>query len=293
MTIYDSDGEELAHDDDGGVGTQALLEWTAPSTDVYTVEVRGYSTRQTGSYELDIDEGDVGPCTGGVTLTQPNGAIAFSDSYEDRATCTWTIECPYGTPTFSYEAMATEANFDFVNIYDGDTTADRLSHDSGSMNAVDRPIVPTSSGMATVEFTSDGSVQGDGFDMSYTCNGGGGRGGGRGGGTDGGSCFTIRVDTAPAQGIVSGGVPSLYCFAANAGETYELTVDLDTLRDSVMVIQDSTVSFCHPGARSACLRSLSYAFLARVHMFVSAVLAVSACDGVFKLTSNALAGQRG
>jgi len=58
--------------------------------------------------------------------------------------------------TFSF--FNTEANFDFVNFFDGaDTTADRLNRQSGDLSAA-LPVYTATAGVAVLQFTSDGSV---------------------------------------------------------------------------------------------------------------------------------------
>ncbi len=50
--LYDTDGvTQLAADDDSGPGLASLIDWTAPTTGVYYLAVRGYSSN-TGSYDL-------------------------------------------------------------------------------------------------------------------------------------------------------------------------------------------------------------------------------------------------
>jgi hypothetical protein len=127
--------------------------------------------------------------------------------------------------------MDTENNFDFVSIYDGGSdAATQLSHISGTDGG---PPVTGAQSTAYVTFTSDGSVARGGFDMVYSCGAGAipGAGGAAG-------CTTVRVDSRPMQGTVSGGNPSTFCLTDTAGTTYELTVDLLTLSDSVMEILD-------------------------------------------------------
>ncbi|MEZ6022778.1 MAG: PPC domain-containing protein [Hyphomonadaceae bacterium] len=59
VKIYNSRGEELAMDDDGGEGFNSYLEFTAPSTGNYFVEARGFNDQATGSYTLAAHDGDI------------------------------------------------------------------------------------------------------------------------------------------------------------------------------------------------------------------------------------------
>ena len=34
----------------------------------------------------------------------------------DRATCSWSVQCPSGTPTLTFTYFETEASYDFVSL---------------------------------------------------------------------------------------------------------------------------------------------------------------------------------
>jgi hypothetical protein len=55
LTVYDQHGQQVAFNDDGGAGLASRIEWAAPASGVYFVEVSAYAGWQSGSYELDID----------------------------------------------------------------------------------------------------------------------------------------------------------------------------------------------------------------------------------------------
>ena len=236
ITIYDASGQnELAHDDDSGDGTQAMLTWTCPDTGTYVIEVRGFSRRQTGAFELDVSMAGGGqggggggdPCSGQGLRLSGSGTIAFGEgSYIDNAACMWSITCPDRQHvSLSFESLDTERGFDWVDIYDGPNAQGRsLAHVSG--DSPEPANIVTQGPSAFVQFTPDGSVTHGGFDLSYDCGSGGGGGGGQ--------CTPIRVDSRP----VRGDAPTSYCLNAEAGHTYELTVELLTLHDSVMSIMD-------------------------------------------------------
>ncbi len=57
LTVYATDGREVAYNDDHGDGTASRIVWRAPSSDVYYVEVSGFIS--TGSYTLTVDSIDV------------------------------------------------------------------------------------------------------------------------------------------------------------------------------------------------------------------------------------------
>jgi hypothetical protein len=107
---------------------------------------------------------DGDPCEGGRE-EYDSAEINFGDGYQDGVQCSWTLVCTSGGhPTLSFESIQTEANFDYVNVYDG---TDLVMSESG-----DTGIIQPVQGSGTVielEFTSDGSVQGPGFVASFSC----------------------------------------------------------------------------------------------------------------------------
>ncbi len=56
LTLYDTDGStSLLYDDDGGDGRASRIEWTAPSSGVYYLAVRGFGDTHAGGYILDVE----------------------------------------------------------------------------------------------------------------------------------------------------------------------------------------------------------------------------------------------
>jgi hypothetical protein len=63
LQVYDPAGtNKLAEDDDGGAGAASYLEWTAPSSGMYRLVVKGYSTH-TGTYQISVSSSAaIDPC---------------------------------------------------------------------------------------------------------------------------------------------------------------------------------------------------------------------------------------
>ena len=55
LVLYGPDGGYLVEDDDSGEGGASLLEWVAPSSDTYYIEVSGFEST-TGTYQLSLLE---------------------------------------------------------------------------------------------------------------------------------------------------------------------------------------------------------------------------------------------
>lgn len=59
VVLHNSAGEELAVDDDGGPGLNSYLEFNAPESGDYFVEVRGFAEDAVGDYTLAARAGDI------------------------------------------------------------------------------------------------------------------------------------------------------------------------------------------------------------------------------------------
>ena len=235
LTLLTSDGAQLAENDDFGSGLSSYLEWTAPSSGTYKIVVGGYD-QEVGTFLLTVASSQAGqndPCDGGVTLTEDSGDIFFSNQYETEATCDWTIACNDGSPTLTFEQFDTESDYDFVTVLDGPTAnSPQLAQESGTIDTLSAGSVTASGSSMVVQFTSDDSIGGQGFDASWTC------GGGRGGATatvNGAQPLRAGV---PTQGSVASAQPSYFSLSGEGGVTYEVDVTLGTLEDSILRILD-------------------------------------------------------
>ena len=110
-------------------------------------------------------------CAGTTTLTTATGT--FDDgsapfaNYVSNSNCSWLI-APTGALNvdLTFSRFNTEANLDFVNIYDGNSSAAPLL---GSYSGATLPPVTNSSGGALfVEFTTDAGLNLTGWEASYT-----------------------------------------------------------------------------------------------------------------------------
>jgi hypothetical protein len=116
------------------------------------------------------------------------------DGYGNGERCIWTLECPAGgIVELDFESFATEENFDYVHVMEGDCGGNCQVHsfwnqemecngacspmsfaDGNSAEWLDGwEIPPTIDGIdggnITVLVTTDGSVTYGGFDASFTC----------------------------------------------------------------------------------------------------------------------------
>ena len=62
LYLYDGNGTTLlAQDDDGGDGLASRIQWTAPATGTYYLDVAAYANSYAGSYTLDVQVQNVAP----------------------------------------------------------------------------------------------------------------------------------------------------------------------------------------------------------------------------------------
>lgn len=110
-------------------------------------------------------------CTGTNTVTACNGIISDGSgslNYSNNMTCNWLLSPPGALNiTLTFTSFNTEAGYDFVNVYDGNSAAATLL---GSFSGTAIPAPITSSGGALyIRFTTDQSVVGGGFSANFTC----------------------------------------------------------------------------------------------------------------------------
>ena len=118
-----------------------------------------------------------GACTRATTLTAVSGSISDGPgSYSNDAVCSWFIQV--GVPvTFTFSTLNTEANYDFVKIYEGVSSVDMAlsSPLSGLLLSTSGASAPgpvtANSGSMLVVFSSDFSVNAGGFEASYSTSG--------------------------------------------------------------------------------------------------------------------------
>ena len=110
------------------------------------------------------------PCTTGIALTD-GGTLEHRDLLNNQ-NCEWSLDCSDENlaPLVTFLQFHTESNYDFVDLYGrlaGEPTGpqpDARLHGS----SLPHPFLSWSSA-ATVRYTSDGSVNHDGFSASFAC----------------------------------------------------------------------------------------------------------------------------
>lgn len=234
--LYDVDQErQLAENDDSMSGTDSYLEWTAPASGQYYVMVHAYEETQTGGFYVRITPASGNPCDGGITLTASSAVISFmpDGDYEDDAQCQWRIDCSDSDafPSVTFTRLDTEAQYDFVSVYDGSNLVPTARLSGELADATQTNFVGTSPYMH-LEFTADQSVAGAGFEVRYHCGSGSEE-------VDDREFRQVTTDgTAVTMSVDSIGGEVWFAFSARQGLTYQLKTELLGLVDSVMHLYD-------------------------------------------------------
>ncbi|MFT5667394.1 MAG: hypothetical protein ACI9DK_001588 [Vicingaceae bacterium] len=136
--------------------------------------VRFVSTRNgptSNGWRIVYNTRTIPSCAGITTLTSPNGL--FSDgsfpqnNYAENSNCQWLIQPPGAVfVDLQFNYFSTEANFDFVTVYQGANNNGILL---GSFSGNNIPASLTSTtGSMFIEFNTDGSVNSTGWEGSYS-----------------------------------------------------------------------------------------------------------------------------
>merc|ERR1719329_1934185 len=91
-----------------GSGSTLLVEFTSDGSVVRD----GFSATLTCADAVD-------PCVSDLVMSAESGDFALDGGYDNGHDCNFVIACPSGTPTVTFNSFETEANWDFVYVYDG------------------------------------------------------------------------------------------------------------------------------------------------------------------------------
>ncbi len=148
--------ERLQHVLNSGIGGIGI--WALGYDDGYTEFWDAINEKLTDCYE--------DPCSG--TIHDFGGA---TKNYYNNEDYTWTIVPPNASSLdISFSSFDIETNYDFLYIYDGNSTAAPQLAGSPFTGTVSPGTFSTTSGAVTFRFTSDLSTVKPGFNATYTCN---------------------------------------------------------------------------------------------------------------------------
>ena len=106
------------------------------------------------------------PCASTLSLSASD--TLSMGPYDNSLDCSWLLVCQGRfAPRLTFASFATESGFDFVRVFDGETTEDTtLGRFHG--DSLPDPVQGSAPHML-VQFTTDGSVTRSGFEASYEC----------------------------------------------------------------------------------------------------------------------------
>jgi len=225
LTLYDSRGNRLDEDDDGGRDGGEFLAWTAPFTGDYYVEVRSYyQSSDTGSYSLSLSVADYhGDSIDTATTISPGLTSGAIDPPGDLDFFGFSVRA--GT-AYIIEVMLDTHPDTVLTLYD--SRGNWLDEDNDGGRDGGEFLA------WTAPFTGDYYVEVRSFDESF-----------------GTGSYTLSLSIADDHGdsidtastISPGLTPSddldFFRFSAQTGTTYTIEVLLDSHPDTVLTLYDS------------------------------------------------------
>ena len=163
---------------DGGLQSRERFRTTGPPDMVAAAVARPSSARKRLQVDASGGGADVAVCpAAGDAASSLLGSptehrqLDFTGGYSSSAHCEWDIRCEHGqVVALHFTALDTEADWDFVSLYDGgsESSSPRIAQLSGSSVPVGVPLGARSGELAVV-LTSDGNTEADGFAAEYWC----------------------------------------------------------------------------------------------------------------------------
>ncbi len=136
LTVYDTGELQVAYNDDYGDGTASRIVWSAPSSDVYYVEVSGFFS--TGSYTLTVEPIE-------VTDDYPNSPDLSPTTITPGTSIEGVIDYEYDVDLFELEANTGQSyridvslvtlNDSVLTIYDSEGLEVAYNDDYGGGSA--------------------------------------------------------------------------------------------------------------------------------------------------------------
>jgi spore germination protein YaaH/PKD repeat protein len=156
ITLEDGFRKRLEHINNTGIGGMGI--WALGYDDGYNELWDAMNDYMTDCY--------VTPCAGSI-----HDFGGPTKNYYDKENYTWTI-APTGANSlnFTFTQFDVEANYDYLYIYDGPTTASPQIAGSPFTGTTSPGSFTSSSGAVTFRFTSDNATTRPGFFANYTCD---------------------------------------------------------------------------------------------------------------------------
>lgn len=161
LVVYNSEGQEVARDDDGGGDLNAYLEFTPPSPGRYFVEARGFGEDAEGAYAIQLSPGEIGNDASGAEGL-PGGMQRMSQISTAGDSDWFAIEMTEGRPyrVFLDAAEGEGALGDpMLVLYDGEGKELKRDDDGGKGDNAVISFTPLQTGMYYAAASGSGGTE--------------------------------------------------------------------------------------------------------------------------------------
>jgi len=292
VRIIDANGTTLVQDDDSGTGLESKLEYTATSSGTVYIEAGAFSSRQTGTYQIDVAN-----VSGGDD--QPNG-IGNNSSLIIGSAQTGDIEDAGDIDVFSLSVTAgTTLTIDQKGFFSSvgtlqdtlltlrDVNGNILAQDDDGGFRLESQIsyTPITTGTVYVEAGAFGVNTG-----TYEISVGSSSTGGDVADTPSSSLIAISAGTPIAGDLEIGGDKDVYSLSVTAGGTYQIDLrgsasGLGTLADPLLRVldADSRVLAQNDDGGNGLESSLSFTTTGSGQLFLEAGAFSSSQTGTYQI----------
>ena len=246
VRIIDSNGASLAEDDDSGTGLESKLEYTAVSSGTVYIEAGAFSSRQTGTYQIDVvsaSSSDDQPNAIGNNSSLTIGSVQTGDIEEVGDVDVFSLSVDAGT-TYTIDQKGFFSSVGtlqdtLLTLRDGNGSILAQNDDGGFRLESQISYVAANTGIVYVEADAFGSNTGT-YEISVgSSSNSGDQANGPGAG------LTVISPGTPITGDLEvGGDKDVFSLSLAAGATYQIdlrgsTSGLGTLTDPLLRILDA------------------------------------------------------
>ena len=246
VRIIDSNGASLAEDDDSGTGLESKLEYTAVSSGTVYIEAGAFSSRQTGTYQIDVvsaSSSDDQPNAIGNNSSLTIGSVQTGDIEEVGDVDVFSLSVDAGT-TYTIDQKGFFSSVGtlqdtLLTLRDGNGSILAQNDDGGFRLESQISYVAANTGIVYVEADAFGSNTG-----TYEISVGSSSNSGDQANGPGAGLTVISPGTSITGDLEVGGDKDVFSLSLAAGATYQIdlrgsTSGLGTLTDPLLRILDA------------------------------------------------------
>ena len=246
VRVIDANGTTLVQDDDSGTGFESKLEYTAVSSGTVYIEAGAFSSRQTGTYQIDvanISSLDDQPNGIGNNSSLIIGSVQTGDIEEARDIDVFSLSVTAGT-TYTIDQKGFFSSVGslrdtLLTLRDPDGNILAQNDDGGFRLESQISYTSTSTGTVYVEAGAFGANTG-----TYEISVGSSSSGGDVADTPGSGLIVVASGTPVTGELETGGDKDVYSLSVTSGGTYQIdlrgsTSGLGTLADPLLRVLDA------------------------------------------------------